>query len=62
MPKTEMMYENMLEKPLKAVSALATRRIEIECGRIPHEFRNVPIRKLLNWLLIDRTTKQIWQR
>ena len=36
-----------------AVKALRTRQVEIECDRIPHTFKRVPLKKLLNWIMVE---------
>ena len=36
-----------------AAKALATGRLTIECDSIPHEFHHVPMKKILNWLLVE---------
>ena len=40
-------------KGLRALRALATRRVTIECDRMPFVFENVPLRKILNWILVE---------
>lgn len=40
-------------KVLRALRALATRRVTIECDRMPFVFENVPLRKILNWILVE---------
>ena len=47
------MRGGLITRPYKAFKALGTRRIEIECGRIPHHFHNVPLKKLLNWMVAE---------
>lgn len=47
------MLNDMILKITKAVRALATRKIIIECDRIPYEFTNVPFKKIINWLLLE---------
>lgn len=37
----------------KALKALATRRVEIRCDGIPYRFEEVPLQKLLNWILVE---------
>jgi radical SAM protein with 4Fe4S-binding SPASM domain len=41
------------DKVGKAIKALVVRRVEIECDRMPHSFQNVPLKKLLNWVLVE---------
>jgi len=40
-------------KGLNALVSLATRRVMIECDRMPFVFENVPVRKVLNWILVE---------
>lgn len=49
----DIMNRHLLPKCHKAMKALVTRRVSIECDRIPHEFDNVPLRKILNWILVE---------
>jgi len=35
------------------MEALVTRRITIECDRIPYQFHNVPLKKILNWIFVE---------
>lgn len=37
----------------KVANALLTRKIYIECDGIPYEFHSVPLRKILNWVLVE---------
>lgn len=39
------------------LSALATRRLTIECDSLPHRFRRVPVKKLLNWILLETSLR-----
>ena len=43
----------MISKSRKAITALLTRKIRIECDHIPYEFYNVPIKKILNWIIVE---------
>lgn len=43
----------LILKPYKAIKALVTGRILIECDRIPYQFHNVPLKKILNWLRVE---------
>ncbi|NIN66814.1 MAG: radical SAM protein [Anaerolineae bacterium] len=47
------MVRDLMVKPWKAVEALVTRSVLIECDRIPYRFRNVPLKKILNWILVE---------
>jgi hypothetical protein len=37
----------------RAVRSLATRNVVMECDRIPYHFRDVPLSKILNWILVE---------
>jgi MoaA/NifB/PqqE/SkfB family radical SAM enzyme len=43
----------MIAKALQALSALLTRRIAFEVDLIPLEFRDLPLKKIVNWLLTE---------
>lgn len=43
----------LLSNARKALSALSSRRVRIECDRIPHEFERVAVKKILNWTLVE---------
>ena len=43
----------MLRNVSTALRALLTRTVTIECDQIPHIFDQVPLRKLINWLLVE---------
>jgi radical SAM protein with 4Fe4S-binding SPASM domain len=43
----------MISKFYKAIKALVTRQVTIECDRIPYEFKKVPFKKILNWILVE---------
>ncbi len=47
------MTSGLPRKGLNALRVLASRRLEIHFDGIPHEFENVPLLKLLNWLLVE---------
>lgn len=47
------MSKNLISKVYKAVRALITRSVVLECDRIPFEFHQVPLRKILNWILVE---------
>ena len=40
-------------KIFDAVKALITGRVTIECDSIPYEFHHIPMKKVLNWLLVE---------
>ncbi|MHC4138141.1 MAG: hypothetical protein ACYS0K_24650, partial [Planctomycetota bacterium] len=35
------------------MKALLTRRLRMECDRVPYEFQRLPLKKILNWLLVE---------
>jgi len=37
----------------RALTALVTRSVAMECDRIPLRFQNVPLKKILNWILVE---------
>ena len=41
------------DKIFKMIKALITRTLVIECDRIPYKFNNIPLKKLLNWILVE---------
>ncbi|MFC1658838.1 radical SAM/SPASM domain-containing protein [Candidatus Omnitrophota bacterium] len=43
----------MLTKIFHAIRALLTRKVIIECDRIPYHFSNVPMKKILNWIRLE---------
>jgi len=47
------MSNSLISKFYKAVRALITLSVVIECDRIPFEFHQVPLRKILNWILVE---------
>ena len=47
------MLGNLFRNGTKAIKALATRRVELECDRIPFRFENVPYGKILNWIRVE---------
>lgn len=47
------MSGNLFQRTSGALTALITRKLTIECDHIPHRFRNVPLKKILNWLLVE---------
>ena len=40
-------------KGLMALRALATRTATIDCGHMSFVFEDVPLRKILNWILVE---------
>ena len=47
------MFANFGPHVAKAVRALLTRQVTIDCDCIPFRFDRVPLRKLLNWILVE---------
>lgn len=47
------MREPILLKARRAVKALLTREVHIDCDGIPYYFRNVPSKKLKNWFFVE---------
>jgi radical SAM protein with 4Fe4S-binding SPASM domain len=37
----------------RALRALSSRKVHIECDRLPHEFERVPFKKILNWIMVE---------
>jgi len=52
-PEVEIMSNNLFKKSLSALKALLTRKVHMECDRIPFEFEQVPLRKILNWIFVE---------
>lgn len=38
--------------------ALVLRKLVIECDRIPHEFNDVPIKKIVNWIKVETSVRR----
>ena len=51
------MAANLLKSVWTAVKALATRRVEFGCDRIPYRFDNVSRKKILNWILVEASAR-----
>jgi len=47
------MPKDLFLKSYNAIKALATQRIQIEYDSIPHQFNNVPLKKILNWIRVE---------
>ncbi|MGV7222794.1 MAG: radical SAM/SPASM domain-containing protein [Nitrospinales bacterium] len=47
------MSNSLFKKSLSAFKALLTQKVYMECDRIPFEFDRVPLRKILNWILVE---------
>ena len=46
-----------IRKALAAVDAVARRRLTIECDALPYSFRNIPSKKILNWLQAESSAR-----
>jgi radical SAM protein with 4Fe4S-binding SPASM domain len=46
-------FKSLIFNTVEAIRTLATKRVVIECDHIPFLFENVPIRKIINWLLVE---------
>ncbi|OGW43328.1 MAG: hypothetical protein A2Y66_00945 [Nitrospirae bacterium RBG_13_41_22] len=44
---------DLARKSFNAINVLLTRRLLIECDRIPYEFHHLPMKKILNWILVE---------
>ena len=47
------MFEDLMPKTLNAIRALFLRRVSMESDRIPCESTHVPLRKILNWIMVE---------
>lgn len=47
------MLGDLIFKLYQVIKTLITRRILIECDRIPYQFHNVPLKKILNWIRVE---------
>jgi len=47
------MRRSFMGKAISAIEALITRRVEIPCDGISYHFEGVPLRKILNWILVE---------
>jgi MoaA/NifB/PqqE/SkfB family radical SAM enzyme len=47
------MKDSFVADALKALRALAMRKISLTFDSIPHEMENVPLRKIINWILVE---------
>ena len=58
------MKHGILNKTAQAIKALLTRELSIECDQIPYRYTNVPLRKIMNWLLVETSiafkSKKAW--
>ena len=43
----------LVSKSFQAILAFFTRRVLIECDRIPYHFHNVSVKKILNWIVVE---------
>lgn len=49
----DLMSKTLLSKSLKGIRALLSRRIIIESDSIPYEFKEIPLRKIMNWIVVE---------
>lgn len=47
------MLGDLISKSFNALNALVSRTVIIDCDRIPYRFHNVPIKKILNWIIVE---------
>ena len=47
------MFGSIISKSCLALKSFLTREVQIQCDRIPYYFHNVPIKKMLNWILVE---------
>jgi radical SAM protein with 4Fe4S-binding SPASM domain len=47
------MLQDLISGSYKAARALLTRRVDLQCDRMPFRFENVPLKKILNWILVE---------
>lgn len=47
------MPSDIIQKVMNAIRTVSTRRINVELDQIPFEYRHVPIKKLLNWIMVE---------
>lgn len=47
------MLKGLISNAVKAIRALTTKNLDIECDHIPFRFDNVPLKKIINWLLVE---------
>jgi radical SAM protein with 4Fe4S-binding SPASM domain len=47
------MIKKTIDKTSNALKALISREITIECDRIPYQFHQVPMKKILNWIMVE---------
>lgn len=54
-PKTfeGIMKSDLVRKSFNVINALITRRLLIECDRISYKFHHIPMKKILNWILVE---------
>ena len=50
------MPQELIAKSVRAAKALLTRKVNIECDRVPHEFFDVPLKKIMNWILVEASS------
>ena len=47
------MDRNLLSKCRQLFQALSRRQLVLDCDRVPHRFQQLPLKKILNWLLVE---------
>lgn len=47
------MYRSLGQKLLMVLNALLAREIQMECDHIPFHFQDLPVKKVLNWILVE---------
>jgi radical SAM protein with 4Fe4S-binding SPASM domain len=47
------MLQGVMSGAYRAVRASVTREVIMECDHIPYRFRDVPLKKILNWILVE---------
>ena len=57
MPRNTRATASLIRNATTALKALATRRVEFGCDRIRYRFDGVPLKKLLNWILVEASAR-----
>jgi sulfatase maturation enzyme AslB (radical SAM superfamily) len=57
MPRNTAAAASLIRNATTALKALATRRVEFGCDRIRYRFDGVPLKKLLNWILVEASAR-----
>ncbi len=48
---------SLINNSYTALRAIATRKVEFPCDRIPFRYENVPLKKILNWLGVEASVR-----